>query len=163
MKKAVLLILLISFSFNACTSFMLKYSNEPKEEYYTRINKTIMNENVSLKMISGKIYNAKDVLVNADTTIFYDLDSNLQQKAATNEIYAISYNNTGKGILHGFIIGTVIGSIIVFVPTLVDAAVNGDSKKSSFWYIALGALAGAAIGIICGYSNGSTIIIEMNK
>ncbi len=162
MKRMISLILLLSFLFNACTHFMPKYHDETLPEFYYRINKKAADKTVILKMTDNKIYNGKEFQINTDSSGFYDLDSNLVRKVATDEICSIAFNEPGRSIWEGFGSGISIGALAGLLPNLFLTKVVSHPKGNPM-LVLYGALAGAAIGFLYGANNAGQTIVELRN
>jgi hypothetical protein len=162
MKKLVALILLLSFTFSACSHVIPKYQNESAQDFYNRINNLCKDKVVSLKLNNEQAFDCKEIKVSADSTSYLDVNSSSLKTIKTNKIISISFSEGERGAWEGLLYGTFIGGAAGLIPNLVLPKGTGHPSGNPL-IILYGALAGAVIGVIYGsYNESKTTIVLGN-
>ena len=162
MKKIIAAILISSLLVSGCAHNLIKYSNEHELEFYSRVNKLCENkDDLTLEMIDGQKYCVKELVLSTDTTKFVDIKSNTAICKITNEISTLSFTDSGKGAVDGFLSGLWIGGGTgLLAGQLISSGSSGGIGR--FYLLIYSVLAGTVIGAIYGLLNPSTIIIKIN-
>ena len=162
MKKIIVSILISSLLVSGCSHNLSKYSNEHESEFYDRINKLCENkDDLTLEMIGGRKYSIKELIMSADTTKFVDIKSNMTTLISTNEISTLSFTDSGKGALDGFLTGLWIGGGTgLLAGQLISSGSSGGIGR--FYLLIYSVIAGVVIGAAYGLLNPSAIIIKIN-
>jgi hypothetical protein len=160
MKKNISFILIIVLLFYSCTHNIIQYQNEPKIEFYERLNNLCKDEVICIEFVNGQKSYGINFLISQDTTSFIDLTSNINQTIRTNDISKISFSQKERGVFEGFMLGTLM-SVGIFLMTALLPRGTGHPGMSEKILIFL-PLTCAFIGSVWGFFTESKTVIKIN-
>ena len=162
MKKIIASILALSLLISGCSHNLVKYSNESESEFYNRVNNLCKNrDDLTVVMISGQKYNAKEFIISADSSKFVEIGTNITLIKSTKEISSIDFPDSNKGTIDGLFNGLWIGG---GTGLLLGQLLSGGSAGGigRFYFLLYSVLAGVIIGTTYGYLNPGITIIRIN-
>jgi hypothetical protein len=111
MKKTLCLFMALVIPFTGCASFTLLKN----ESDYEKINEKSKDNNTTVTLKNGDIFNATHVMVKSDSISLLESKSNIKRMIPTPEVKEIIIKDSGKMIKNGFLGGSFCVGIPVFV------------------------------------------------
>ena len=125
MKKTLCLFMALVIQFTGCASFTLLKN----ESDYAKINEKSKDNNTTVTLRNGVIINATNVVVKSDSISLLESKSNIKRVISTPEVKEIIIKDSGEMIKNGFLGGSILVSIPVFV---LGIASIGDLPSDFF-------------------------------
>lgn len=161
MKKIIIAILISSLLVTNCAYNILKGENEREQNFYTKVNKVCEEKDeLSIFTKDNKDYKANKLVMDIDTTSFFNLESKIFEKIGTDDIYKIEFTGTGTSNFEGLLFGGLAGGIVA---NILSNPLYGEAKQGKAIYILLGAIGGAIVGLLYTIINPGNTTILMTK
>ena len=130
---------------------ILALSEIKKMEYYN-YNNNYSNPSGYLLLNNGEELNVENIKMLKDSIQFTSLKS-LYKNIALNKIEKVSFKNRSKGILPGFLIGTILGFIMGSSGNIFHVYESGNQapRNNEGLEMIYGSISGAIIGGLAGW------------
>jgi len=124
---------------------------------YERLNR-ILNEglirNATVRLADGHEFDAQEILVERDSTLFVDTDAGKPRRVLTPGILRIQRTDRFLGVLEGLFFGTLAGGALGFGLASTSSDEGEWSGFGKAISTALGIIAGGTAGLITGVIRG---------
>jgi hypothetical protein len=109
MKRIIICFLILSIFVSGCAHTISKYSNETRNEFYSRAEKICeKKDDLIIETVDGDNYKVRELRITEDTTSFIENSSNLFVVKKTTEIKWVSFYEALRGATEGLIYGSLI-------------------------------------------------------
>jgi len=153
MKVSGVLIVLCAAQIG-CSSSKVVSSSPDARISFSDFNRVSKEGSATIVFRDGLTRSVEEVIVDADTISFFDMEENRRLRVATHYIKSVFYTDRARGIMEGAGIGVLAGGGAGFLYALVLPDEGFPIERIKYFIFPA---IGGAVGLVVGFMGGAVV------